>query len=376
VKCAKDFGPFDGKTWLNCSHQGALPKVAAEAAEEAIRWKIAPHELTSSRFTKVPARLRKALGALLGAAADEVILANSASYGLHLLANGLPLEPGDEVLLVEGDFPSVVLPWLGLERKGVVIRFVRPPKEGLDADTIERHITSKTRVLCTTWVHSFTGCALDLDAVGGVCHAHGVRFLVNGAQAIGARPLDVNGAKIDALVSVGFKYLCGPYGTGFCWMRPELRDALDVNRAYWLSMQTADDLGKEESIPTIRQDLGARQYDIFGTANFFNFKPWTAAIEYLLSKGIANIAAHDGALVDRLLEGLLEHGYRILSPTHGPARTTLVIASHPDRSRNAAVHRELRAQNVEIAFRRGNLRFSPHVYNTSEDVDTALSVLP
>ena len=372
VDCASDFGPFEGKTWINCSHQGALPRVAAEAAEEAIRWKRAPYHLTSQRFTEVPARLRRALGALIGAPTDDVILANSASYGLHLLANGIPFEDGDEVLLVEGDFPSVILPWLGLNRGGVRARFMK----GLTAESLESEITSKTKVLCTTWVHSFIGRPLDLEAIGNVCRARGVRFILNGAQAVGARPIDVSRTPIDALTSVGFKYLCGPYGTGFVWMRPELRESLEINRAYWLSMQTADDLGKEETLPALRDELGARKYDIFGTANFFNFMPWTASIEYLLSKGIEEIATHDAALVQKLIEGLLSRGYQVLSPKDGPTRSTLVIVSDPDRARNGDIHRSLQARDIYIAFRRGNLRFSPHLYNTADDIDRALDALP
>ena len=61
-----DFGPFDGKVWLNCAHQGALPRVAADEAREAIAWKVRPFELTAERFAEVPARLRRALGRLLG----------------------------------------------------------------------------------------------------------------------------------------------------------------------------------------------------------------------------------------------------------------------------------------------------------------------
>ena len=370
---SEDFGPFHGKTWINCSHQGALPRVAVDAAHEAIAWKQAPHNLTSERFTNVPARLRSALSKLLGAPEDEIALANSASYGLHLLANGIPLGDGDEVLLVRGDFPSVVLPWTGLERRGVVLRYLEPP---LDPDELAATMTPRTRVLCTTWVHSFTGVALDLDAVGSVCRERGVWFVVNGAQAVGARPIDVSATPIDALVSVGFKWLCGPYGTGFCWMRAPLRDSLEVNQTYWLAMQTADDLGKEEALPTVRQDLGASRYDIFGTANFFNFMPWTASIEYLLGKGIDTVAAHDGALVERLIEGARARGYDVLSPEHGPERTSLVLVSHADRTKNAHIHATLRKRDIEIAYRRGNLRFSPHIYNTTDDIDRALAALP
>ena len=129
-----DFGSFNGHIWLNCAHQGPLPRIAAKAAREAIAWKVAPYKLTTERFNRVPARLKKALARLVGASTDEIILGNSASYGLHLLANGIPWRQGDEVLVVVDDFPSDILPWLRLEKKGIQIVWIdhhetKTPKE-------------------------------------------------------------------------------------------------------------------------------------------------------------------------------------------------------------------------------------------------------
>jgi selenocysteine lyase/cysteine desulfurase len=158
-------------------------------------------------------------------------------------------------------------------------------------------------------------------------------------------------------------------------MIPELRESLEYNQAYWLAMQTADDLAKENPTIGLRNDLGARAYDVFGTANFFNFKPWTASLEYILEQGIERIIAHDGALVDRLIEGLLSLGFEVSSPHRGKSRSNIVIASHPDRTRNERIHATLRDNDIYTAFRRGNLRFAPHLYNTKEDIDRALGVL-
>jgi cysteine desulfurase/selenocysteine lyase len=337
---------------------------------------VAPHHLAAAEpFSEVPRRLKRALGRLLGAPPEDVILGNSASYGLHLLANGIPWRQGDEVLVIRGDFPADILPWLGLERRGVRVRQIETGEDGLRAEDLERHLGSATKVFCATWVDSFTGRALDLEAVGAACRDHGVLFVVNAAQALGARPLDLSRAPVDAMTGVGFKWLCGPYGTGFCWMTPSLRASLEYNQAYWLALQTADDLGKEGPSPPRREDLGARAYDVFGTANFFNFVPWTAAVEYLLEQGIERVAAYDEALVDRLVEGMLSAGYRILSPREGGSRSTLVVVSHRDPRRNERVYAALAEHDVYVALRRGNLRLSPHLYNTPEDVDRALEVM-
>jgi len=373
---AEDFGPFGDRVWLNCAHQGAIPRVAARAAEQAIQWKIAPFPLTTERFGEVPWRLRDALGRLIGSPADDVILANSASYGLHLIANGLPWRGGDEVLLMKGDFPSCILPWLGLESRGVKARFMEPRERVIQADELEAAITPATRLLCVTWVHSLSGYAADLGALGAVCRARDVIFVANCSQAIGARPLNVSEVPVDALTCVGFKWLCGPYGTGFCWIRPDIRDTLRVNKAYWLSMQTADDLGKENAEPALLTGLGARKYDVFGTANFFNYMPWTASIEYILEKGVDVIREYDQKLVSRFIAGLDRDTFDVLSPEEaGDRRSTLVFVSHRRRDRNPAVYDLLREKGIYVAYRAGSLRIAPHLFNTETDIDRALAAL-
>src|SRR5262245_42076124 len=370
-----DFGPFDGKVWLNCAHQGALPRVAADEAREAITWKVRPFELTAERFSEVPARLRRALGRLLGVPADEVVLGNSASYGMHLLANSLPLREDDEVLLVHGDFPSVLLPWLLLERRGVRVRYLHPACHLPEPEELAAALTPRTRVFCSTWVHSFSGVACDLEALGSVCRANGTWLVVNASQALGARPFDVSWP-VDAVLGVGFKWLCGPYGTGFLWMRPDLLQTLNVTQAYWLAQMTAADLGREET--EVRLPTGpptARTFDVFGTANFFNFKPWAAAIEYLLGVGIERVAAYDQELVQRLHDGLHATTIDLLSPQELSRRSTLVFLSHKDRARNPVLHARLRERGIEVAYRRGALRLAPHLHNTRDDIDRTLAVL-
>jgi selenocysteine lyase/cysteine desulfurase len=293
-----------------------------------------------------------------------------------LLANGLPLKAGDEVLLTRGDFPSVIYPWLGLQDAGVKVRFVDPESDVLTADELAEACSSATRVFCATWVHSFSGRTIDLEALGTACRQRGVTFVVNTTQAVGARAIDVSSAPIDALVNVGFKWLCGPYGTGFCWIRQELLQTLRINQTYWLSLQTADDLGNPNAeLVRPTGPLTGRRYDIFGTANFFNYAPWTASLDFLQSIGIEAIARHDQALVDRFIDGLDADLYRVTSPLQGPSRSTLVLLTHRDSARNASLYKDLKSRRIHLAFRRGRLRLAPHLYNTANDIDRALEAL-
>jgi hypothetical protein len=126
------------------------------------------------------------------------------------------------------------------------------------------------------------------QARNGLCPAPGQTSCGEGAdgeagseQGGGARPFDVSWP-VDAVLGVGFKWLCGPYGTGFLWVRPDLLRSLNATQAYWLAQMTAADLGREEV--AVRLPSGpptARTFDVFGTANFFNFKPWAAASRWV-----------------------------------------------------------------------------------------------
>src|SRR5699024_5755529 len=144
------------------------------------------------------------------------------------------------------------------------------------------------------------------------CLTHGISFVVYASHALGARPMDVSYVAVDALIGVGFKWLCGPYGTGFCWMHQELLQSLDYNQAYWLAEMTAEELGNESG--EIQRPKGpptAKTFDVFATANFFNFKPWRTSIEYLLEQGIDRIAEHDQQLVSQFIDGLRSEERRV-----------------------------------------------------------------
>ncbi len=364
------FEDFDGRIWLNSAHQGALPIRSGEAAREAIAWKSRPKRLTQERFDGVPARLRSAIARLIGAPEKEVVLANSASFGVHLIADSFPWKAGDEVVVMATDFPSDIFPWLTLaERYGVSVRQIRPRNRVVAPDELAAAITPNTRLFCTTWVHSFSGHAIDIVALGEICRAHDIFFLVNSSQAIGARAVDVTRLPVDALTNVGFKWLCGPYGTGFVWLAERWFDRFRRTRAYWLSSLTAKDLEGGLGELTVGPITKGRDLDVFGTANFFNFTAFAASLELHLELGPETIAAHDSALVDQAVEAVTAAGFRLVSPAaSGPLRSTLVIFDHEHPEVLDRAHAHLDEAGIDIAKRAGALRIAPHLYNSAAHI--------
>lgn len=369
---AEEFGPFD-RAWVNTAHQGPLPRVAAEVARRAVDEKLDPTRIADAAFFDVPRSLRGTLGRLIGADPREVVLGNSTSYGLDLLAHGLPLRPGDEVLLVEGDFPASIYPWLPLQRHGVRLRTVPAPSGALEPDDLRAALTERTRVVCTSWVFSFTGRTAGIPALVEVCRQRGdITFVLNGSQAVGARPTDVHALGVDALVSCGFKWLCGPYATGFTWLRPELMQRLEYEQGYWLAQ--VDEIANPPEHYELRDDLGAAAYDVFCTANLSTFPAWEQAVSMLLDHGLDQVERHDQALIDQLIDGL-PASWRLASPEAGAERSTLVFLEpdSPDTVERALGR--LDSAGVDAGERAGRLRLSPHIHNTSEDIDRVLAAL-
>lgn len=373
MKQAKhEFSDFNGKTWVNCAMQGPMSLVAVEELKKAINLKLNPSMIPDSLFHSVPDNLKQVLGKLINVPPEEIIIGNSASYGLHLLANGINWKKGDEVLVVDGDFPADILPWLGLEKQGVKTRKIKPEKNHLEPNELEDAITGKTRIFCTTWVHSYTGHAIDIEEMGKICHDKDVKFIVNGSQAIGCRHLDIQKTRIDAIISGGYKWLCGPYGTGFCWIEPRLLEELDYNQSYWLAMQEGH--GLDDINPGASEGLGAKKYDVFGTASFFNNIPWTSAVQYLLGKGIKSIEEHDLNLAELMVDELDREKYTISSPVESRDLTSIVVIEN-NLGKTREIYEQLTRHGIYSSLRYEKIRFSPHLYNTEDEITCIIEFL-
>jgi cysteine desulfurase/selenocysteine lyase len=371
---AADFGPFDGRTWLNAAHQGPLPRIAATAVQTQLAARVAPHRIADSDFVEVPARLRQRLARVVGGSPHDIVLGNSASYGLDVLVHGFPWASGDEIVVVDGDFPANVFPWRALERRGVAIRFMRAERRGsCSADEVASQLTDRTRLFCTSWVNSFTGYAIDLDAIGRICRAAGVWFVINASQALGARVLDVGRTLVDAVTCCGCKWLLGPYGTGFLWLAPTLRDTLEPSHVYWLPNVWSQPGGLQRY--ELRPDLGARVHDVSGTANFLNYVPWTVALEYLLNADLSIVERYNQSLVGHFLAQIDRSRVEIVSVADSVHRSTLIVVRPRTGHDVSTVHAHLTAHGIDVSLREGALRLSPHLYNTRSEMERAASLL-
>lgn len=316
---------------------------------------------------------RRVCADFIGAEAGEIALLGPTSLGLSLFANGLPWEPGDEVVCYAGDYPANVYPWIDLRRRGVVVRSLEPARAGeITPGLVEAALTPRTRLVALASCHFFTGYRIDVDAIGRLLRSRGVLFSLDAIQTLGAFPLDVE--HVDFMSADAHKWMLGPVAIGIVFVkkehfercRPTLLGAWNVNSPNFIAQDEV------RFVPT------AQRYEpgVLSTAAIYGMK---AAIEMLQSHGLDRMAARIMELKAHLVAGLRERGYTILGPTEGQAASGITTFRHESKSAPELFAR-LEKIGVVSSLRhdregRAYLRFSPHFYNTEEEISAALGEL-
>jgi len=233
--------PITGER-VHLNHAGVSPisrRVAAAItrfADEALHLSPAAYKGWDVRSEAA----RASCARLIGARADEIAFVKNTSEGISLVASGLAWQAGENVIAVDGDFPSNIYPWWSARRFGVETRLVaaRGGRVAVDAiaDAMDRH----TRVLAVSFVDWSTGARNDLAALGELCRERGVLFCVDGIQGVGALALDVEALGIDTLAVGGHKWLLAPEGCGLLFVSRRVVDRLDSVLHGWKSVRGSD----------------------------------------------------------------------------------------------------------------------------------------
>jgi selenocysteine lyase/cysteine desulfurase len=305
--------------------------------------------------------LREALAQLVNATTQEIALAQNTSEGLNVVANALPLRPGDNVVFCDMEFPSNVYPWMNLERRGIEARRIPHDSGGLTIEALDAYADADTRVVAVSSVEFLTGFRSDLGALGAWCREHGSYFVVDGIQSLGVLPMDVRASHIDFLSCGGPKWLMGPAGQGFIYVRRELLEDLQPPFAGCISVAGWEHW-RDYNL-TFLPD--ASRFEL-GCANFIGQVGLLAAVRLLLDVGIEAIERWALHLTELLIQDLERLGYRIasnLAPERRGAIVSFRVPGDVDR-----VYEQLTAADIVISKRENLIRVSPHCYNTEDEI--------
>jgi len=353
--------------YLNHAAVSPFSTRVSEAIETQIKSRSEPPVDIYRTFLEERRLLKENIAELINGRPENIAIIPNTSTGLNWLANGFSWQPGDRILLVEGEFPSNIYPFLNLKRKGVTIDFVSPRKGIIGIEEIAPKIDQKTRLFSVSYVQFLNGFRIDLTAVGQLCQANDVLFSVDGIQGVGAVRLDVEAAGIDFLSNGGHKWLMGPMGCGFMYLSPHLHNILQPVFAGWLSVKNSWDFLE------YRLDFldDAERYEP-GTPDFLGIVGLRAATGLLIEAGSAKIEGHLLGLGEYLIEALESRGFTYTGCRDKKHRAGIYSFRHV---RAKEIFDHLAKNQIYISLREGVIRISPHFYNTRSELEELMRTI-
>jgi len=347
----------------NCS-QGAL----SDAVEEGMREYMASWKSSTApwdEWVRKYEEIRGEFARFINAEPDEIAVVTSASAGINPIASALDFTSRDKVVMGEYEFPTMGQIWLAQQQRGARVEFVRGMDNRIPFEAYEQAIDERTRIVAVTQVSFVNGFRSDVESVTRVAHERGALVFLDGYQDCGTRPLDVKKLGVDFYVTGTLKYLLGPPGLAFLYVREGLAEEFNPPMTSWLAQREAFSFNpkKFDPAPCARRFEG-------GSPPIPNIYAGSAALRLLSGVGLRNVAERVEALSREFLRRVQELGLRVKTPgdTVGP-----LIVLQSDRAMEMV--ERLRELRIVVSPRLDGVRFAFHFYNTFEDVDRAVEAL-
>lgn len=359
-----DFPVASRRLYLNAAYIAPTPRAVAEAGAAFATAKAeAPPSL--GEMQRVADDVRARYASLINASPVEIAFLYSTSEGENIVARGLDLQAGDNVVVDELHYNTTFVLYRELERThGITLRIV-PARDGAaGVEDFARHVDARTRMLSVAWVSHQNGFRHDMAPLAALARQHGAWFYSDGVQAVGMFPIDVKAAGVDVMTAGTYKWLLGSYGVAPCYIRRELIQQIPLDRFGALHVE---------------KELGDHRYQIFSSAKRFDYATPAfgpiyqlgAALAYLQKVGVDRIERHTVGLADRLNRGLRAQGRSVLTPL---GNGSSIVSFRTDPGSDPAGF--FAKAGVDVSVREGGrmVRVSPALYNTADDIDRFLAI--
>ncbi len=360
----KQFPLKHHRVYLNNGTIGPSPTPVLEAIQTKMQELNAIGEYRGQEDSRNP------IAELIGAAASEISMTHNTTEGINIVAAGLPLSRGDEVIMTSHEHAGNALPWLNqIKNKGIVIKVAEPARTVVEnLDRINRLITDKTRVIAVPHISCTTGLKYPIKELSKLAKDKGLWMFVDGAHGPGSMEIDVKDLGCDFYASCGHKWLLGPAGTGFLYVNQDLLEDLTPQ-----AIGAYSDTGWEISSDRVALD------GLVDTAHRFDYGTQSAplanglkeAVNFLTSIGMKNIQDRVTDLSERLYEGLKQAKVELLSATEKESRSTMTTFKMPSmnyRDFGKEVSKEFRIRLVPES-KLDAIRISTHIYNNENEID-------
>jgi selenocysteine lyase/cysteine desulfurase len=318
------------------------------------------------------ARLRAHLAGLMNAEAREVAILHHTAEAANVLAHGLRWNPGDIVLSLDREYPSTIYPWMNLEKYyGVRLELLKEEEGRLDESRIAEEIRRiRPRLFAISAVEWTSGYHFDLEPLGRVCEEVGAFFFVDAAQALGFWDIDVKRARISGLAGSAWKWLFGPAGQGYLYLREDLLDSVSP---VFVGADSVRNHGKTYFPYDFNFRDGMERFE-YSTFSFSNMVWFDAGVRFVLERGLENVRRHSFALADLAMDALAEFGC-LFRGNYPPERRSGIMAFRIPGVDSLLLSKRLGSRGIVAKERDGCVRLSFHLYNTPRGIATLRDAL-
>ena len=358
------FRIFDRKIYLNTCSQGALSDAVEAGFEDYLTsWheQGSPWELWVERYEAA----RAAFAQFINASSDEVAIVTSVSAGINSVASALNFRERPKVVMGEFEFPTMGHVWLGQRARGADVQFVSADGNRIPSAHYEEAIDSKTLIVPLTRVCFKNGFRSDVSAVTQIAHGCGALVMLDDYQDCGTRPVDVKALDLDFYLTGTLKYLLGPPGLAFLYVRKELISSLVPSVTGWFAQANPFAYNPQH----FELSATARRFES-GTPSIPNVYGAVPGFQLLQKIGREEVASHIRSLTQQLLRSADEMG--IVAKTPADSAGPLVVLQSRD---SALLVQKLAESGILVSNRYDGLRISFHVYNTMDDVNAVTEIL-
>ncbi|GAB6036918.1 aminotransferase class V-fold PLP-dependent enzyme [Fundidesulfovibrio butyratiphilus] len=355
--------------YLDCAHTSPLPLAAERAGIEAMARRRQPWNMAADvRFAGLEAA-RRGFATLLGAPEANVAVVGSVSYAMAVAAKNLSLEPGQKVVVLDGQFPSNVHPWRKVP--GAVVVPVPRPAEGTWSRAVEDAVTADVGLVALPHCHWIDGTVFDLAAIRVACDRVGARLAVDATQSAGMLPLDLAAVRPDVLAVTAHKWLLCPYGVAFLYLADQWLDGEPLEEN-WFNRQNAEDFsGSVQDRMDYRP--GARRYDMGQVGDGLRMAMVAASLDLMNAWGATALSESLRPKITRLAAAGQAFG---LIPTPVGERAPHLLGLALPHGRDARpLAADLARMGVHVGARGTRLRLACHAFVSDGDVERCITAL-
>lgn len=358
--------------YINHATHGPFPDGTSTAISDlAKRW-YSPPDLDHDGNDRTTNAVREMVAGIVNGKPENVAFTGNLAESMSLAAAGLDWQTGDNCVIPADEFPSVVYPFLNLERRGVTVRFAPKGADGFTSiDAIRETADEKTRAIVVSHVEFMNGFRNDLAALSQLARDLDAVLLVDVTQSLGPCVVDVAATGVDVVAAHSYKWLMASYGVGVTHLSDRAIERIQPTYAGRLSV----DLGFEDLGYDLRWRDGAARYQS-GGLNWITLSGLCASLELISSMNPSDIAEHTVKLTERLMDGVSGKGYAVTSSRDPNHRSAIVAFTTGDAGTDEALVADLERKRISVVRRGLGIRVSPYFYNTNDEIDQLVDALP